>query len=165
MTEPNALPLKANLDDMPWESTGSQGKYGSDDKIVAHHVRQAQLDLAITRLMPGQASCPYHYHHVGEELFVVLEGGGYVRLGGETHRLRPHDVISCPVGPEGAHQFVNDTDAPLVYMAISTEPEAEVCEYPDSAKVLSVVRRHGQRVHRHVTRLADAVDYMDGEPT
>lgn len=162
MSDP--LPLKANLDDMPWETHGGADGYGSSDRIVADHVRQGRLDLAITRLEPGQASCPYHFHHVGEELFVVLEGAGLVRLGGETHRLRPHDVISCPPGPEGAHQFINDTDAPLVYMAISTEDDAEICEYPDSGKLLAYVRRDGKTALKHVARRADAVPFMDGEP-
>lgn len=157
------LPLIANLDDMPWENTPSEGRYGMDDKIVADHVRQERLDLAITRLQPGKLSCPYHFHHVNEELFVVLEGTGTVRLGGQTHRVKPHDVISCPPGPEGAHQFFNDGDVPLVYMAISTEDKVEIAEYPDSGKVLSFVERDGKRVHRHITRLADAVPYMDGE--
>lgn len=157
------LPLHANLDDLPWEGEVGPGLYGSDDKILAHHVRQQRLDLAVTRLGPGKRSCPYHFHHVGEELFVVLEGEGLCRLGGETFRIKRHDVISCPPGPEGAHQFINDTDAPLIYMAISTEDDAEIAEYPDSGKVLSFVRRDGKRVHRHVTRLADAVPYMDGE--
>ena len=160
----DSLPLHANLDDMPWETTPSEGRYGCDDKIVADHVRQERLDMAITRLAPGKSSCPYHFHHVGEELFVVLEGSGQLRLGGETYRLRPHDVVSCPPGPEGAHQFINDTDAPLVYMAISTVDQADVAEYPDSGKVMSIVTRGGRRAHSHISRLKDAVPYMDGEP-
>jgi uncharacterized cupin superfamily protein len=162
MSEP--LPLHINLDDVPWESYPSEGRYGSDDKVVAKHVTQKRLDLAVTRLAPGKANCPYHFHHVGEELFFVLEGTGQLRLGGKTYRLRPHDIISCPPGPEGAHQIINDSDQPLVYMAISTEDEAEIAEYPDSGKVMSYVVRNGKRVHRHISRLADAVDYMEGEP-
>lgn len=161
----DALPLLKNLADIPWVSEPGDGLYGCDDQIVAHHVRQERLDLAVTRLAPGKASCPYHFHHVGEELFVVLEGTGQVRLGGQTHPIRPFDVISCPPGPEGAHQIINDGDVPLVYMAISTEDQAEVCEYPDSGKVLSTVRRHGKRVHQHISRLADKVPYLDGERT
>lgn len=161
MTQPSSLMV--NLNDIPWETYPSEGKYGGDDRIVANHVPQKELDLAITRLMPGKTSCPYHFHHVGEELFVVLEGSGLVRLPSGTHRVKPHDVISCPAGPEGAHQFINDTDAPLVYMAISNEVQVEVCEYPDSGKALSVVLKDGKPVHRHCTRLADQVPYFHGE--
>lgn len=161
MTQP--LPLVKNLLDIPWEESPGDGRYGCADRCVSDHVRQQHLDLAVTRLAPGKASCPYHFHHVGEELFIVLEGTGTLRLGGATHRLRPHDVISCPPGPEGAHQILNDGDVPLVYLAISTEPEAEICEYPDSGKVMAVVRRGGKRLFSHIGRLRDAVPYMDGE--
>jgi uncharacterized cupin superfamily protein len=152
-----------NLNDIPWETTPSEGRYGCDDRIVADHVPQQKLDFVVTRLEPGKASCPYHFHHVGEELFVVLEGTGQVRLGGATYPLRPHDVVSCPPGPEGAHQFINDGDVPLVYMAISTVEPVEVCEYPDSDKVMTNVRRDGKRALLHIARRADGVAYMDGE--
>lgn len=166
MTEPTNL--VANLDELPWTPDGSHdqpGRYGSEDKILAEHVRQQRMDAVVTRLGPGKASCPYHFHHVGEELFIVLEGHGQVRLPDGLHRLKPHDVVSCPPGPEGAHQFINDTDAPFVYLAISTEDAVEVCEYPDSGKMLSKVDRDGKRVHKHIGRLRDAVPYLDGEAT
>ncbi len=158
------LPLHINLADVPWEDYDSEGRYGTHDQVLAKHVTQQRLDLAITRLAPGKTNGPYHFHHVGEELFVVLEGSGQLRLGGQTYRLRPNDVVSCPPGPEGAHQFINDTDQPLVYMAISTEDDFEIAEYPDSGKVMSYVRRDGQTKLRHISRVADAVDYMAGEP-
>ena len=106
------LPLHKNLDEIPWETTAGDGRYGSDDQIVAEHVRQERLDLAITRLAPGKANCPYHFHHVGEELFFILEGTGTLRLGGQTYRLRPHDVISCPPGPEVAWSCRSPTPRP-----------------------------------------------------
>jgi len=165
MTDPKALPLVANLADMPWEDSGSDGKYGCHDKIVADHVRQERLDMAVTKLAPGKASCPYHFHHVGEELFVVLEGRAALRIGGETRHVGPQDVVSCPPGPAGAHQFFNDGDADFVYLAISINDPTEICEYPDSKKLMAHHRAHGATDFRHIGRLADAVPYMDGETT
>jgi uncharacterized cupin superfamily protein len=110
-------------------------------------------------------SSPYHFHHASEELFYVLEGSGLLRLGGEERHVRPGDVVSCATGPEGAHQFVNDTDAPLVYLAISTVESWEVCEYPDSDKVLArAVAPDGTRVFNSVFFRSTAVDYFAGEP-
>ena len=41
-------------------------------------------------------------------------------------------MICCPSGgPETAHQIVNDSDADLAYLSISTMMPAEICEYPD----------------------------------
>ena len=110
-------------------------------------------------------SCPYHFHHASEELFYVLEGSGLLRYGGEERRLRPGDVIGCATGPAGAHQFVNDTDAPLLYLAISTVESWEVCEYPDSDKVLArAVGPDGKRAFNKLFPRSAAVDYFSGEP-
>jgi uncharacterized cupin superfamily protein len=98
-------------------------------------------------------------------VFYVLEGIGLLRLGSEERRVRPGDVVGCATGPEGAHQFVNDTDGPLVYLAISTVEPWEVCEYPDSDKVLArALAPDGARAFSKLFRRSDAVDYFAGEP-
>jgi uncharacterized cupin superfamily protein len=108
---------------------------------------------------PGKRSCPYHFHHNQEELFVVLRGHGTLRVDGALLPLEAGDVVFIPPGPEFAHQILNDSDAPLEYLSFSTQEATEVIEYPDSGKVLA--RAPG--VH-HMTRGGDAVDYWEGEP-
>ena len=157
-------PLLVNVADVPWEPF-ARGHFGSEDRDLTAHVRARKLDVALTRLAPGQVSCPYHFHHASEELFYVLEGTGRLRYGGEERRVRPGDVVGCATGPEGAHQFVNDGDAPLVYLAISTVEPWEVCEYPDSDKLLArVVAPDGHRVVNTLFPRTAAVDYYHGEP-
>ena len=107
-------------------------------------------------LAPGQRGCPYHFHHAQEEMFVILEGWGTLRVAGEFLPLRAGDVVFIPPGPEHPHQIINTSDAPLRYLSISTQERPEVCEYPDSAK-LSI---SGRGVHRQ----ADSVDYWEAEP-
>ena len=160
MTDPK--PFKVNVEDLPWEDYGSLGRYGSTDRLVSDAIHAKRLDTCVTRLAPGKVSCPYHFHHMGEELFIVLEGTGSLRINGETLPLKPLDVFSCPPGPTGAHQITNDGDVPLVYFAISTVDEVELCEYPDSGKILAHAHNAGQPVS-YVHRKADAVPYMDGE--
>ena len=48
---------------------------------------------------------------------------------------------------------------------ISTNAETEVCEYPDSDKVLAVSGKYGNRDLRKIFRASAAVDYFDGEKT
>ena len=107
-------------------------------------------------LAPGQRVCPYHFHHAREEMFVILEGQGSLRVAGELLPLRAGDVVFIPPGPEYPHQIINTSDAPMRYLSISTQELPEVCEYPDSAK-LSVSGRG-------VYRVEDGVDYWHGEP-
>ena len=108
---------------------------------------------------PGKRSCPFHSHRGEEEMFFIVKGTGTLRYGDETRRIRAGDVICCPPGgPETAHQIVNDSDADLAYLSVSTMLPAEVCEYPDSGKVGAF----GSGL-RHMTRAGDGVDYWDGE--
>jgi len=108
---------------------------------------------------PGKRSCPYHFHHNEEELFIVLRGRGTLRVDGEFLPIEAGDVIFVPPGREYAHQIVNDSEAPLEYLSFSTQESVEVVEYPDSGKLMA--RAPGTR---QITRRQDAVDYWEGEP-
>jgi uncharacterized cupin superfamily protein len=87
-------------------------------------------------LAPGTRGCPYHLHHAQEEMFVVLEGEGTLRVAGERLPIRTGDVVFIPAGPQYPHQIINTSDAPLRYLSISTMEQPEGCEYPDSGKFL-----------------------------
>jgi uncharacterized cupin superfamily protein len=117
------------------------------------------LGVSLIVVLPGKCSCPFHSHRANEEMFIVLEGQGSLRYGDSARPVRAGDVISCPVGgPETAHQIVNDSSAKLRYLALSTKITPEVCEYPDSKKVLAYDGKWG-----HMTRTSADVDYWEGE--
>ena len=68
-------------------------------------------------------------------MFFILEGTGQLRLGSEEYPVRVGDVICCPAGDsEMAHQFVNDSNANLKFLAVSTKHSPEIVDYPDSGK-------------------------------
>jgi uncharacterized cupin superfamily protein len=127
---------------------------GVSDGTVA-----SKLGAGYDVLAPGKRSCPYHFHHAQEELFVVIEGRGTLRVAGEMLAVSAGDVVFIPPGPEYPHQFINTSDAPLKYLSISTQERPELCEYPDSGKYLAYAK--GVRV---VQRQAASLDYWDGEP-
>ena len=106
----------------------------------------------------GARSCPYHFHHAQEEMFIVLDGHGSLRVAGELLPIGPGDVIMIPPGPDYPHQILNTSNAPLKYLSISTQERPEVCEYPDSGK-LAAFNRGRLLIHRR----ADSLDYWDGE--
>jgi uncharacterized cupin superfamily protein len=92
-------------------------------------------------------------------MFVLLEGRGVLRVAGETLAVKAGDVVFIPAGPDYPHQFINDSDAPMKYLSLSTRQQPEVCEYPDSGKFLATADRFGA-----IQRQADMLDYWDGEP-
>jgi mannose-6-phosphate isomerase-like protein (cupin superfamily) len=66
--------------------------------------------LAEATLPPGGATTE-HYHRVTEELYLVTEGRGRLRIGGEERDVAVGD---CAVIPPGArHKLFNTGDGPL----------------------------------------------------
>ena len=118
-----------------------------------------KLGAGFDILAPGKRSCPYHYHLAQEEMFVILEGTGTLRVAGEMLPVRAGDVVAIPAGPEYPHQFINTSDAPMKYLSISTQERPEICVYPDSGKVGASAPGH-----KLMQRPATNLDYWHGEP-
>jgi uncharacterized cupin superfamily protein len=102
---------------------------------IGRRIGARKLGYNVTAVPPGKAAYPYHSHRENEEMFLVLQGSGEIRIGDQTHPIRSGDVIACPAGgPETAHQIRNTGDEELRFLAVSTRLSPEICEYPDSAK-------------------------------
>jgi quercetin dioxygenase-like cupin family protein len=105
----------------------------------------ASMGARLWRLAPGQASTK-HRHFGQEELYVLLEGSGRVRIEtGEPLTLGPLDTLL--VESDSVRQLFNDTDADQLWLVVGAPPEAitstlEMTEemmrdmYPDGAKAL-----------------------------
>ena len=140
--------------------------FESLDAGISENLRLTQLGAAYCEVPPGKSSCPFHVHHVEDELFVILEGRGTYRFGDSRYPVSAGDVLGAPRGgPEYAHKLTNTGDAPLKYLAISSKSETEVCEYPDSGKFLVSSRRSlGEDGRfRFIGRSGDSCDYWEGE--
>ncbi|MBB4190288.1 putative cupin superfamily protein [Rhizobium aethiopicum] len=127
----------------------------------------ADLGISYNEVPSGKSSCPFHNHHVEDELFYVIAGTGEYRFGSERHPVRAGDVLGAPAGgPETAHQLINTGTATLVYLGISTMAKTEIVEYPDSGKFLAKTNRDATETgrFRHVGRTEGDLDYWDGEP-
>ena len=123
-----------------------------------------KIGCGIDIVPPGKRSCPYHFHYAHEEVFIVLEGHGTLRVAGEMVPIKAGDVISIPPGPEYPHHLLNTSDAPLKYLSLSTLEFPEVCEYPDSNKYMAYTRTDGPLLQRgRMHRVETDLDYWDGE--
>jgi uncharacterized cupin superfamily protein len=151
--------LIRNLDTAPREHQVRAPLYDTMCAGLAAGTAARDLGAAIDIVPPGKRSCPYHFHHAQEEMFVVLEGRGTLRVAGELLPIGAGDVIFIPPGPDYPHHILNTSDAPLKYLSISTQQRPEVCEYPDSGKV-AAFNRGTLLIHRK----GESLDYWDGEP-
>jgi uncharacterized cupin superfamily protein len=130
--------------------------------MLGRLIGASKLGYNLIALAPGKRAFPFHSHRVNEEMFFVVAGEGEIRIGATRHALRAGDVVACPSGGPGtAHQIINTSQAELRYIAVSTQQSPDVCEYPDSAKYSVIV--DGEGGFKAVARLAESVDYWDGE--
>jgi uncharacterized cupin superfamily protein len=101
-----------------------------------NNINPENLNFDLRQLNPGQFSAPYHFHRFAEELFMVISGSMTLRTLGRLEKVKTGDVIYCEKGETGAHQFYNHGTEPCVYMDIRTFIGHDICEYPDSDKIL-----------------------------
>ena len=151
--------LIRNVDEVTLERQHRAPLYDTQCGGITDGLVASKLGAGLDILAAGMRSCPYHYHLAQEEMFVVLEGQGSLRVAGELLPVRTGDVVVIPPGPEDPHQFVNTSDAPMKYLSISTQERPEVCVYPDSGKTGAFAKDH-----RVMVRSTDSLDYWDGEP-
>lgn len=97
--------------------------------------RGASLGATVYEIDPGRTSGYYHFHHGAEELLVVLRGQVVLREPAGERVLEEGDVVHFAVGPEGAHQLLNRSEAPVRYLMVSTRPSPDAVEYPDSRQL------------------------------
>lgn len=156
--------LIRNVAAVPTERDTRDPLYDSHSSRLARGTAARKLGASYDVLEPGKRGCPYHLHHAQEEMFVILEGVGTLRVAGEHLPIKAGDVIFIPPGPEYPHQIINTSAAQLKYLSISTRESPEIAEYPDSGKFLAYAS-HGQEDHfKVISRSGVETDYWDGEP-
>jgi uncharacterized cupin superfamily protein len=158
-----------NIADLELKSSSRGDRYASSDVRIGPMIGVKDLGISYSEVPPGKSACPFHNHHVEDEMFIILEGQGTYRFGAQSYPIKAGDVLGAPAGgQETAHQIINTGTGPLRYYGISTMSLADVCEYPDSGK-FGVYSRHTRNPYdkasvRHLDRLGNGLDYWDGEP-
>ena len=138
--------------------------YDTQMARLARGTAAQKLGASIDVLAPGKVGCPYHFHHAQEEMFVILDGNGTLRVAGEMLPISTGDVLFLPGGAGFPHQIINTSNAPLKYLSISTRETPEICEYPDSGKYSAMVGDSTGQVFSAIQRPDATLDYWDGEP-
>jgi mannose-6-phosphate isomerase-like protein (cupin superfamily) len=75
-----------------WEARVARGDLGAEQTGLTHF-----------RLRPGRRSPFAHRHREAEEIYVVLSGAGFAKLGEEIRPVRPLDAIR--IAPEVPRAF------------------------------------------------------------
>ncbi len=85
----------------------SAQKFGMGDVLEAHFARNdlaaTQFGLSLQRLKPGVRMPFGHRHAQQEEVYVIVEGSGRLKVEDEVLELGPWDAVR--VSPEAARAF------------------------------------------------------------
>jgi uncharacterized cupin superfamily protein len=116
---------------------------GIENTDLGRQLEAKQLGARFWRLKPGQASTR-HRHVDQEELYLLLEGSGRIRVDEDLLTLEPLDAVL--VEPDSVRQVFNDTDADQLWFVTGAPPEAAntlemspeqlAALYPDGPKAL-----------------------------
>jgi uncharacterized cupin superfamily protein len=101
-----------------WRPSNQMGVLNTD---LAKQLGAATLGARIWRLKPGQASTR-HRHTRQDELYVLLEGRGRVRV--EDQLLTLESLSALYVEAETVRQVFNDTEADALWLVVGAPPEA-----------------------------------------
>jgi uncharacterized cupin superfamily protein len=157
-------PNVINRDEVP-PNEMKKGKHQIINRRFGPLAGNTQLGATLTEIPPGAISYPFHYHCVKEEAVYIVSGTGTARIGDARVAVRAGDWIAYPIGPAHAHQMINDSSEPLVYLALSTGQTAEIVGYPDSNKVAASAGESMQKTWiRQINRSGETLDYWEGEP-
>jgi uncharacterized cupin superfamily protein len=123
-----------NLTELPlqWLKQGGRFEVGLTD--IDRLLGLSGIGATLHVVPAGKTAWPFHRHHGNDELFLVLEGSGELRIGDRRLPIRTGDCVGAPAGGE-AHQIVNSSAAELRYLAIANRGRADVIEYPDSGRI------------------------------
>ena len=153
-----------NLSEITDFQSHDQGSFSAKYANISTKIGAEKLGYNITIVPPGKKSWPFHNHHISEEMFIILKGKGTLRFGDKKFAIRKDDVIACPVGSRSvAHQFINDSKSDLKYLALGTKEEQDICEYPDSDKVLSRSNNNKESILWNMSKSAESYEYFEGE--
>jgi uncharacterized cupin superfamily protein len=110
--------------------------------------------FAVYELAPGERHWPYHYELIHEEWLFVIDGELVLRTPGGETTMRAGDITFFPLGPEGAHQMRNDSDATVrfampavgdgrAYLAIRPDSNTAYIEGPGFEQIVPLDQSFG----------------------
>lgn len=122
-----------------------ESAFGGRVFSLAQAAGSKRTGLNLTRLGAAEEGAPPHCHSAEEELFVVLDGDGTLRLEptparrslgarDEEHSVRRGHVVSQPAGNGICHSF-EAGDRGLVYLAYGTREPNDIVYYPRESTV------------------------------
>jgi quercetin dioxygenase-like cupin family protein len=86
-----------------------------------HHLKGAEKTYVLVQTYsPGGRHNP-HTHPAAEQVFIVLQGRGEMRIGGKVHALEKGTIAYAPRDVEHSTENTGDEDLVMVLIGVSLE--------------------------------------------
>lgn len=103
---------------------------GRTKRKLGDHFGLTNFGVNLTHLAPGAVSALLHHHSKQDELVYILQGTPTLMLDQQEYPLKPGDCMGFKAGTGVAHQLVNRSAEPAVYIEIGDRKEGDEVEYP-----------------------------------
>ncbi|MDX7998460.1 cupin domain-containing protein [Xenorhabdus sp. Reich] len=153
-----------NINEIELDNVERHPLYASRGASLTDGTQACKLGASIDCIPAGKRAVPYHFHHSQEEMFIVINGSGTLRIADDMIPIKEGDVICIPPGDKYPHQIINTSDEMLRYISISTMESPEICEYPDSNKYLTKSTINGINKFSAINFRGQDIDYWENEP-
>ncbi len=130
-----ALPIAAQAVPLPKQGTQYPQPFaarvaGRDKRKLGAFFGLQNFGVNLTTLAPLAVSSIAHHHSQQDEFIYIIEGEATLMLDGKPHIMRAGDCIGLPAGTGVAHQLVNRSDMPMVYLEIGDKSPNDKVVYP-----------------------------------
>lgn len=99
----------------------------------------SKCHASFVEVEPGNTAFGYHYHEINEEIFYIISGEGVVETPSGDKAIKTGDILSFPVGKEGAHVVKNTSKTEkLVYLDFGTKSDAEIAHLVKAKKMMVI---------------------------
>jgi uncharacterized cupin superfamily protein len=108
---------RLDANDAYWRPSNQMQVMNTD---LGRQLEASELGARLWRLGPGQASTKHRHRHQ-EELYLLLEGTGRMRVDDDVLTLAALDCVL--VAPESVRQLFNDTESEQLWLVVGAPPE------------------------------------------
>jgi uncharacterized cupin superfamily protein len=155
----------ANLFDPEFELEQDQEGFRTRRASLGYQVGAKRLGASLIEIEPGNAAFPLHYHLGNEEMLIVIAGTPTLRDANGERVLPEGEVVTFPIGEDGAHQVINRTEAPVRILMLSEMVAPDIVVRPESGKISAFGRPpggHGEGMHG-IYYERDSTPFWEGE--
>jgi len=104
---------------------------GREKRALGAAFGLSNFGVNLTRLAPGAVSALRHGHSRQDEFIYVLEGHPVLRTDAGDTALAPGMCAGFRCGSGDAHQLLNPTGEPVVYLEVGDRSPGDTVSYPD----------------------------------